>query len=176
MRAAHASEVPFMQRRENPEQEVAKAESAQPHVRESGHAVLESIERSEALPATVSATEAFEGVMGALVQRLPAVQASLFVERHLPRGLSSLLERDAEEALEDGVEGDLADYVDEVAGKLELSSEPARELIDVVIGSLRLLMSAEEVDSIANELSPQLAKMWVEASRVPGAPSASGTP
>jgi uncharacterized protein (DUF2267 family) len=145
-------------------------------IHQGGHAVLESIERSEALPASISATEAFETVMGSLVQRLPAEQAASFVERHLPRELSSLLERDAEEALEDGVEGDLADYVDEVAGKLELANEPARELVDVVIGSLRILMSAEEVDSIANELSPQLAKMWIEASRVPGAPIASGTP
>lgn len=169
-----------MQRRENPRHEVAKrarsSEQVSPHTREGGHAVLEKIERSESLPATVSATDAFESVIGSLVQRLPAEQAALFVERHLPRELSLLLERDAEEALEDGVEGDLADYVDEVAGKLEIEQAQARELIDVVIGSLRLLMSAEEVDSVANELSPQLAKMWIEASRVPGAPGYSGTP
>jgi uncharacterized protein (DUF2267 family) len=169
-----------MQRRDNPEHQGAKraqpATSVQPGTREGGHAVLEMIERSEALPATVSATDAFESVIGTLVQHLPAEQAATFVERRLPRELSALLERDAEEALEEGVEGDLAEYVEEVAGKLEIAHAQARELIDVVIGSLRLLMSAEEVDSIANELSPQLAKMWIEASRVPGAPGYSGAP
>src|SRR5262245_44309828 len=82
------------------------------------HSVLEQIERSEALPAAVSAAEAFENVIGTLVQRLPAKHASEFVHRRLPAELSALLERDAEEALDDGVAGDLADYVDEVAGRL----------------------------------------------------------
>ena len=169
-----------MQRPTTPDHEVAKraksAEEVSPHTREGGHAVLERIERSESLPATVSATDAFQVVLGALVQRLPAEQAAEFVERRLPAGLSALLAGDAEEALEDGVESDLGDYIEEVAGKLEIAEAQARELVDVVIGSLRLLMSAEEVDEIANELSPQLAAMWLRASAVPGAPGHSGTP
>ena len=169
-----------MQRRSTPDHEVAKraqsAEQVAPHAREGGHAVLERIERSESLPATISATDAFQVVMGALVQHLPAEQAAELVERRLPAGLSALLADDAEEALEDGVESDLAEYIDEVAGKLEIAEAQARELVDVVIGSLRLLMSAEEVDAVANELSPQLSAMWLRASAVPGAPGHSGTP
>lgn len=138
--------------------------------------MLEQIERSEALPAAISAAQAFEAVIGTLVQRLPAEHAAHFVERGLPAELRSLLERDAEEALEEGVEGDLTDYVDEVAGRLELSKEETRELVDVVIGALRFLMSAEEVDAIARRLSPQLAAMWLRASDVPGAPGHSGSP
>lgn len=148
----------------------------EPQARAGGQAVLELIERSEALPASVTAAVAFESVMGPLIQRLPAVPAMDFVDRRLPSDLRDLLLRDAEEALEDGVESELSDYLDEVAGQLELSAEQARELVDVVVGSLRLLMSAEEVDAIANELSPQLASMWLRASDVPGAPRHSGTP
>ena len=138
--------------------------------------MLERIERSEALPASVSATDAFQVVIGTLVQRLPAEQAAELVERRLPAELRALLIDDAEEALEDGIESDLAEYLDEVAGKLEIAEAQARELVDVAIGSLRLLMSAEEVDAIANELSPQLAAMWLRACAVPGAPARSGTP
>ena len=169
-----------MQHRSTPDHEVAKraqsADQVKPNKREGGHAVLERIERSEALPATISATQAFESVMGALIQRLPAEVAAEFVERRLPAELSALLQRDADEALEEGVQGDLADYLDEVGGQLELSQAQAREIVDVVIGSLRLLMSAEEVDAIARELSPQLCSMWIRASNVPGAPGLSGTP
>jgi uncharacterized protein (DUF2267 family) len=169
-----------MQHRSTRDHEIAKraqpAERVQPGTREGGHTVLERIERSEALPATTSATQAFTQVMGALVQRLPAEEAVTFVERRLPAELSALLTNDAEEALEDGVEGDVADYIDEVAGKLELAESQARELVDVVIGSLRLLMSAEEVDAIADHLSPQLAAMWLRACDVPGAPGHSGSP
>jgi len=169
-----------MQNRSSRDHEVAKrAESSdriKPYTREGGHAVLERIERSESLPATVSATQAFEEVMGALVQRLPAEQAAEFVERRLPTELRELLQRDADEALEEGGDGDLASYVDEVAGRLEVDEARARELVDVVIGSLRLLMSGEEVTAIANELPPQLSAMWLRASAVPGAPGHSGSP
>jgi uncharacterized protein (DUF2267 family) len=169
-----------MQHRSTPDHEVAKratsASEVSPRAREGGHAVLEHIERSEALPATVSATQAFEAVLGVLVQHLPAEVAAEFVERRLPGELRALLERDAQEALEEGAEGDLADYLDEVAGRLEVADERAREIADAVIGSLRLLMSAEEVDAIAAELSPQLASMWLRASNVPGAPGHSGSP
>lgn len=148
----------------------------QSRTHEGGHAVLERIERSASLPALISTNEAFTAVMGSLVQRLPAEQAAKFVQRRLPGELRALLEGDAEEALEEGVESDVADYVDEVAGKLEVDASEARELIDVVIGSLRLLMSAEEVDAIANELSPQLASLWLRANDVAGSPGHSGTP
>jgi uncharacterized protein (DUF2267 family) len=150
--------------------------SPEPQGRQRGHAVLEQIERSEALPASLSAAEAFENVLGPLIQRLPAEQAMDFVDARLPAELRGLLLRDAEEALEDGVESELSDYIDEVAGLMEVSETQARELADVVIGSLRLLMTAEEVDAIANELSPQLASMWLRASNVPGASGHSGTP
>jgi len=169
-----------MQNRSTSDHEVAKraqsADQVKPGTREGGHAVLETIERSESLPASVSATLAFETVMGALIQRLPAEQAMEFVERRLPAQLSSLLQRDAEEALEDGVESDLAEYVEEVAGQLEVAQAQARELVDVVIGALRLLMSAEEVDAFASKLPPQLAAMWIAASKVDGAPGYSGSP
>jgi uncharacterized protein (DUF2267 family) len=169
-----------MQHRSTPDHEVAKraqsADQVKPNTRERGHTVIEQIERSESLPATVSATQAFESVMGPLVQRLPAECAAELVERRLPAELGTLLRRDAEEALEDGVQGDLADYLDEVSGQLELDQAQAREIVDVVIGSLRLLMSAEEVDAIASELSPQLSAMWVRASNVPGASGHSGSP
>jgi uncharacterized protein (DUF2267 family) len=169
-----------MQRRSTRDHEVAKrsesSDRIKPYTREGGHAVLEQIERSESLPASVSATDAFESVLGALVQRLPAEQAAEFVERRLPAELAQLLQRDADEALEEGADGDLAEYLDEVAGRLEIEQEPARELVDVVIGSLRLLMSAEEVDAIANELPAQLAALWLKASAVPGAPGHSGAP
>jgi len=154
----------------------AQPSNPDPSMRGAGHSVLEQIERSEALPAATSAPEAFEAVMGALVQRLPAEHAAEFVQRRLPTELRSLLERDAEEALEDGADGDLAEYVDEVAGRLELAEAETRELVDAVIGSLRFVMSAEEVDAIACRLSPQLATMWLEASNVPGAPGHSGSP
>jgi uncharacterized protein (DUF2267 family) len=169
-----------MQRRSTRDHEVGKRAQAagevKPHTREGGHAVLEQIERSESLPATVSATDAFEAAMGPLVQRLPAEQAADFVERHLPTELRELLQRDADEALEEGADGDIAAYLGEVAGRLEVDEARARELVDVVIGSLRLLMSAEEVDAVANELSPQLASLWLRASAVPGAPGHSGAP
>jgi len=169
-----------MQHRSTPDHEVAKraqsADQIKPNKREGGHAVLERIERSESLPATVSATQAFQSVMGVLVQRLPAEAAAEFVERRLPSELSALLQRDADEALEEGVPGDLADYLDEVSGQLEVSQEQTREIVDTVVGSLRLLMSAEEVDAIARELSPQLSSMWIRASNVPGASGPSGTP
>ena len=82
-------------------------DQVQAHTRDNGHTVLERIEQSASLPASVSAALAFETVMGALVQRLPAVGAAELVERRLPAGLAKLLERDAEEALEDGVQSDL---------------------------------------------------------------------
>lgn len=78
--------------------------------------------------------------------------------------------------LEDGVPGDLTDYLDEVGGQLEVIEEQARAITDVVNGSLRTLMSAEEVDAIAGALSPQLASMWSRAANVPGAPGHSGSP
>jgi uncharacterized protein (DUF2267 family) len=169
-----------MQHRSTPDHEVAKraqsADRVKPSTHEGGHAVLERIERSESLSATVSATQAFESVIGALVQRLPADVAAEFVERRLPAELSALLQRDAEEALEDGVQDDLAGYLDEVGGRLEVSPTQAREIVDVVIGALRLLMSAEEVEAIASELSPQLSSMWIRASNVSGAPGHSGSP
>lgn len=169
-----------MPHRSNPDREIAQRAQSDdepaPSMRAGGQAVLEQIERSESLPATLSATQAFESVIGPLVQRLPAEAAAEFVERRLPVELGTLLQRDAEEALEEGVHGDLADYLDEVGGQLEVSHEQAREITDVVIGSLRILMTAEEVDSIASELSPQLSSMWIRASSVPGAAGHSGSP
>jgi uncharacterized protein (DUF2267 family) len=169
-----------MQRRSTHDHEIAKrarsADQVSPHAREGGQGVLERIERSEALPATVSASEAFTVVIGALVQRLPASEATKLVRRRLPSELRSLLEDDAEEALDEGVDSDLADYLDEVAGKLQMTEDRAREIVDEVIGSLRLLMSAEEIDDVADELSPQLAALWLRASAVAGAPGHSGTP
>jgi uncharacterized protein (DUF2267 family) len=169
-----------MQHRSTPNHEVAKraqsADQVKPNAREGGHSVIEQIERSESLPAIVSATEAFESVMGALIQRLPAEAAAEFVERRLPVELGRLLQRDADEALEDGTQADLAEYLDEVSGQLEVTQAQAREITDVVIGSLRLLMSAEEVDAIAAELSPELASMWKKASNVAGASGHSGSP
>ena len=141
-----------------------------------GNPVIESIRRSEALPDALSASSAFESVMGALVQRLPAKHAIEFVERHLPGELRALLQRDAEEALEEGVKDELADYLHEVSGLLNLEPPEARELVDAVIGSLRLLLSAQEVEAFAKQLSPQLASMWIEACRVPGASTRFGEP
>ena len=101
--------------------------------------------------------------------------AGIVVERSLPRS-HCVAAADADEALEEGVQGDLTDYLDEVGGQLELTQAQAREIVDAVIGSLRLLMTAEEVDAIASQLSPQLSSMWIRASNVPGAPGHSGTP
>ena len=169
-----------MQHRSTADHEVAKraqsADQVKPKTREGGHTVIEQIARNESLPATVSATQAFESVMGALVQRLPAEAAMELVERRLPTELATLLQRDAEEALEDGVQGDLADYLSEVGSQLKVSHAQAREITDVVIGSLRLLMSAEEVDAIAKQLSPRLSAVWIQASNVPGASGHSGSP
>jgi len=60
-----------------------------------------------------------------------------------------------------------ANYLEEVGGQLEVAQAQVREIVDTVIGSLRLLMSAEEVDAIASELSPQLAAMCAPAKRPP---------
>lgn len=46
----------------------------------------------------------------------------------MPSELSTLLLRDAEEALEDGAAGDLAEYIEEVSGHLELDAQHTREL------------------------------------------------
>lgn len=169
-----------MQNRSQPDQEIAKraksAKDVSPGVPEGGHSVLEQIERSESLPATLSATEAFAVVIGALMRRLPADQAEEFVERRLPTELRILLEEVAAEPDESTGDSDLSEYLEDASRELQLDSAQTDELVRVVIGSLRLLMSGEEVEAIAVELPPQLEALWREACDVPGAQRPSGLP
>jgi uncharacterized protein (DUF2267 family) len=128
--------------------------------RYAGRVVIDDIERSENLPATVSAEEAFSAVMCTLEQAL-AQGESERLERGLPESVRKLL---------DGCElhtqaaaraptnvGDLVAMVGEHLGSSQLE---ARELTRTVFQAVHRLMSVAEVEEVASALPQPLQSFW----------------
>jgi uncharacterized protein (DUF2267 family) len=138
----------------------APAPDAQREHRYAGRVVIDEIERSENLPATVSAEEAFSAVMCALEQALAQGEAER-LERGLPDSVRKLLDgcelHGQRPARAPADVGDLLAIVCEHVGS---SHGDARELTRTVFQAVHRLMTVGEVEQVASALPQALQSFW----------------
>jgi uncharacterized protein (DUF2267 family) len=136
------------------------APDAQRDRRNAARVVIDDIERSENLPATVSAEEAFAAAMCALERALTQGEAER-LERGLPESLRKLLdgcELHARASARAPTEvGDVLALVSEHLGSSQV--EP-RDLTRTVFQAVHRLMSVGEVEEVASALPQALRSFW----------------
>jgi uncharacterized protein (DUF2267 family) len=128
--------------------------------RHAGRVVLDDIERSENLPATVSAEEAFAAVMCALEQALDQGEVQR-LERGFPESMRKLLGGcELHPQPSNRSVSKVGDLLAVVCEHLGSSHMEARELARTVFQAVHRLMSVHEVDEVASALPQSLQSFW----------------
>jgi uncharacterized protein (DUF2267 family) len=125
-----------------------------------GVIVLDEIQRSEELPATVSPEQAFSAVMCSLEQALSRAGVEQ-LQRRLPTSIRKVIACTAHGDDADPAQlTNAAGFLRRVSEHLELDSTQSRELARAVFHALHRLMSVGEVDDVARELPEDLRPLW----------------
>jgi uncharacterized protein (DUF2267 family) len=137
-----------------------KSPNVQPNSAEAGGGVLEEIERSEDLPAMISAAEACTAVMCGLEQTL-GDEAAQRLERDLPAGVRKLVSRCGAHAEEVPKRPEsLDEFLKGVGEHLEVDDADARAITHTVFHAVHRLMSVGEVQEVARELPLDMRALW----------------
>jgi uncharacterized protein (DUF2267 family) len=132
----------------------------QPNSTEAGGGVLEEIERSEDLPGTTTAEEAFSAVMCGLRATLGNESAER-LERDLPTSIRKFLSSCAvHEEGTPGRPGSSHEFLLQVGEHLEIDETEAQGLSRMVFHAVHRLMSVGEVEEVARELPADMRELW----------------
>lgn len=129
-----------------------------------GHFIFGDIERSGALPQTLSATQAFAAVMCTLMQRMEHDEGPKELAQRLPLSVRHLVDRCALHREQPGGEQrwNAAEFVQRVAEHLNTDLDSAEEITRAVFSAVQRLMSSGERGDVARELPEDLQGMWRE--------------
>ena len=131
-----------------------------PHSAEAGGGVLEEIQRSEDLPGTTSAEDAFSAVMCTLRATLGDGGAER-LDRELPAGVRKWVSRCQVHAGGNGERpANRGEFLTRVAEHLEIAGEDAGALSHTVFHAVHRLMSVGEVQEVARQLPDDMRELW----------------
>lgn len=121
---------------------------------------FDALEISGHVPKGVSAPEAAAGVLGALLQRLPAAK-SRQVASAVPESLSALLKPFARDRPDEPARFDRDGFVRLVAAQFGIDEEAALRLARVVFAAFEYeLPVGPVVDEVERELPERLRRLW----------------
>jgi uncharacterized protein (DUF2267 family) len=138
----------------------ATRKSQRPETDPYSAAFFEAIESSGHLPRGASAPEAAAGVLGAMLLRLPAREATAFVDG-LPESMRALLRPFAAERPEEPAGFDRDGFLRLVSKQFEVDRDAALRLSRVVFAALEYELPVEQqVNEVEQKLPSGLKELW----------------